>query len=95
VKVHEQPRTRPRTAGGRHYPVPGGMLETAENLRRQYASRARTGRTRDDLSSTGGPAQKDGILAEEDRCGPVRTRQGEELIDTDEHPTRRHVGRFV
>ncbi|WP_458683251.1 acetyl-CoA C-acetyltransferase [Prescottella equi] len=24
------------TAGGRNYPVPGGMLETAENLRRQY-----------------------------------------------------------
>jgi acetyl-CoA C-acetyltransferase len=25
------------TAGGRHHPVPGGMLETAENLRRDYA----------------------------------------------------------
>ncbi|TFD61762.1 acetyl-CoA C-acyltransferase [Cryobacterium suzukii] len=25
------------TAGGRHYPVPGGMLETAENLRRDYS----------------------------------------------------------
>jgi len=25
------------TAGGGHYPVPGGMLETAENLRRDYA----------------------------------------------------------
>lgn len=24
------------TAGGRQYPVPGGMLETAENVRRQY-----------------------------------------------------------
>ena len=24
------------TAGGIHYPVPGGMLETAENLRREY-----------------------------------------------------------
>ncbi|HET7432659.1 MAG TPA: acetyl-CoA C-acetyltransferase [Nocardioides sp.] len=24
------------TAGGRHHPVPGGMLETAENLRRDY-----------------------------------------------------------
>jgi acetyl-CoA C-acetyltransferase len=24
------------TAGGEHYPVPGGMLETAENLRREY-----------------------------------------------------------
>ena len=25
------------TAGGRNYPVPGGMLETAENLRRDYS----------------------------------------------------------
>src|SRR3712207_7365375 len=24
------------TAGGQHHPVPGGMLETAENLRREY-----------------------------------------------------------
>jgi acetyl-CoA C-acetyltransferase len=24
------------SAGGEHYPVPGGMLETAENLRREY-----------------------------------------------------------
>ena len=25
-----------RNSGGRHYPVPGGMIETAENLRREY-----------------------------------------------------------
>src|SRR3954452_22349755 len=25
------------TAGGRYHPVPGGMLETAENLRKEYA----------------------------------------------------------
>jgi len=25
------------TAGGRHHPVPGGMVETAENLRRRYS----------------------------------------------------------
>ena len=31
-------------------------------------------------------AQKDGILAEEIIPVAVRTRQGEELIDTDEHP---------
>ena len=24
------------TAGGRHHPIPGGMIETAENLRREY-----------------------------------------------------------
>ena len=31
-----KPRAR-ITAGGRDHPVPGGMLETAENLRRAYA----------------------------------------------------------
>jgi len=36
----DQSRRRPEqrrvTAGSRRYPVPGGMLETAENVRRQY-----------------------------------------------------------
>ena len=36
VKVHDGLARGRTTAGGRHYPVPGGMLETAENLRRQY-----------------------------------------------------------
>ena len=67
------------TAGGRHYPVPGGMLETAENLRRQYGiSRAE----QDELAATSHrravAAQQDGVLAQE--IVPVR------LIDTDEHP---------
>ena len=35
------------TAGGEHYPVPGGMIETAENLRREYGiSACRAGRVR-------------------------------------------------
>src|ERR1700731_880233 len=36
VKVHDGLARGRTTAGGRHYPVPGGMLETAENPRRQY-----------------------------------------------------------
>src|SRR3982074_3091388 len=75
------------TAGGRHYPVAGGMLETAENLRRQYAIPRQE---QDELAVTSHQravaAQKGGILAEEIIAVPVRTRQGEELIDTDEHP---------
>ncbi|MBS4727263.1 acetyl-CoA C-acetyltransferase [Mycobacterium sp. SM1] len=75
------------TAGGRNHPVPGGMLETAENLRRQYGiSRAE----QDELAVTSHQravaAQKDGIFAEEIIPVAVRARQGEELIDTDEHP---------
>ena len=79
VRMHDG-LTRGRvTAGGRHYPVPGGMLETAENLRRQYGI-SRT--EQDELAVTSHhravAAQRAGILAEE--IVPV---QG---IDTDEHP---------
>ena len=31
------------TSGGKYYPVAGGMLETAENLRREFSIRRRTG----------------------------------------------------
>jgi acetyl-CoA C-acetyltransferase len=67
--------------------VPGGMLETAENLCRRYGiSRVE----QDELAVTSHQraiaAQKDGIFAEEIIPVMVRTRHGEELIDTDEHP---------
>ena len=87
VKVHDGLARGRTTAGGRHYPVPGGMLETAENLRRQYGI---SRQEQDELAVTSHQravaAQKDGILAEEIIPVTVRTRQGEELIDTDEHP---------
>jgi acetyl-CoA C-acetyltransferase len=87
VKVHDGLARGRTTAGGRHYPVPGGMLETAENLRRQYGIPREE---QDELAvmshQRAVAAQKDGILAEEIIPVTVRTRQGEELIDTDEHP---------
>src|SRR6478672_4466978 len=54
------------TPGGRDHPVPGGMLETAENLRRQYdISREE----QDELSVTSHrraiAAQKDGLLTDQ------------------------------
>ncbi|MGA9489208.1 MAG: acetyl-CoA C-acetyltransferase [Mycobacterium sp.] len=87
VQVHDGLARGRTTAGGRHYPVPGGMLETAENLRRQYdISR----REQDDLAVTSHQravaAQKDGLLAEEIVPVTVRSRRGEDVIDTDEHP---------
>jgi acetyl-CoA C-acetyltransferase len=87
VTVHDSLARGRTTAGGKHYPVPGGMLETAENLRRQYGIPRQE---QDELAVTSHrraiAAQKDGILAEEIIPVAVRTRQGEELIDTDEHP---------
>jgi acetyl-CoA C-acetyltransferase len=87
VRVHDGLARGRSTAGGRHYPVPGGMMETAENLRRQYGIPRLE---QDELAvrshQRAVAAQKDGILAEEIIAVPVRTRQGEELVDTDEHP---------
>jgi acetyl-CoA C-acetyltransferase len=87
VAVHDGLARGRTTAGGRDYPVPGGMLETAENLRRQYGIARQE---QDELAVASHQravtAQKDGILAEEIIPVAVRTRQGEELIDTDEHP---------
>jgi len=87
VQVHDALARGRTTAGGRHYPVPGGMLETAENLRKQYSI---SRKEQDELAVASHQravaAQKDGILAEEIVSVTVRTRHGEELIDTDEHP---------
>ena len=87
VQVHDGLARGRTTAGGRHYPVPGGMLETAENLRRQYnISR----QEQDELAVTSHQravaAQKNGILADEIIPVTVRSRRGEHVIDTDEHP---------
>ena len=87
VKVHNGLARGRITAGGRNYPVAGGMLETAENLRREYG----ISRTEQDELAVAShrravTAQKDGILAEEIIPVAVSTRKGEEWIDTDEHP---------
>jgi acetyl-CoA C-acetyltransferase len=87
VTVHDGLARGRTTAGGRWHPVPGGMLETAENLRRQYGI---SREEQDELAVTSHrravAAAKDGILAEEIIGVAVRSRDGEELIDTDEHP---------
>jgi acetyl-CoA C-acetyltransferase len=79
---------RPRvTAGGIHHPVPGGMIETAENLRRRYGfSRSE----QDELalrSHNLAVAARDGGSFQEEIV-PVRVegRTEERVIDRDEHP---------
>jgi acetyl-CoA C-acetyltransferase len=87
VKVHDSLARGRTTAGGKHHPVPGGMLETAENLRRKYAIPRQE---QDELAVTSHQravaAHKNGVSAEEIIPVTVRTRQGGERIDTDEHP---------
>jgi acetyl-CoA C-acetyltransferase len=87
VQLHDGLARGRTTAGGRHYPVAGGMLETAENLRRQYGI---SRQEQDELAvrshQRAVAAQKDGVLASEIIPVIIPNRQGEELIDTDEHP---------
>ncbi len=87
ITVHDGLARGRTTAGGRHHPVPGGMLETAENLRRQYGiSRLEQDELAVRSHERAVAAQKNGILAEEIIAVTVRGRHGEESFDTDEHP---------
>lgn len=75
------------TSGGRHHPVAGGMLETAENLRREYqVSR----QAQDELAlrshANAVAAQQSGVFAEEIVPVTVKTRKGEQVLAVDEHP---------
>jgi acetyl-CoA C-acetyltransferase len=75
------------TAGGKHHPVPGGMLETAENLRKEYAV-SREAQDRLALASheRAVAAQQAGRFADEIVPVTVSTRKGAVTVDTDEHP---------
>lgn len=87
VRIHDGLVRGRETAGSSRYPVPGGMLETAENLRRDYEI---TREEQDVLAvqshARAVAAQTDGLFAEEIVPVVVKRRTGEEIIDTDEHP---------
>jgi acetyl-CoA C-acetyltransferase len=79
---------RPRvTAGGIHHLVPGGMIETAESLRKRYEI-PRDEQDRFALRShqLAVSAQRDGIFAEEIVSVEVLSRDGPRMVDLDEHP---------
>ena len=76
------------TAGGEHYPVPGGMIETAENLRREYSI------PRDEQDELALRSHQRAVAAQtsgtfDDEIVPVEVKErktGTRLIDRDEHP---------
>jgi acetyl-CoA C-acetyltransferase len=75
------------TAGGEHHPVPGGMLETAENLRREYS----IGRDEQDEFAVRSheraiQAHEDGRFRDELVPIEIETKQGRVVVDRDEHP---------
>jgi acetyl-CoA C-acetyltransferase len=83
VMLHDR-LTRARiTAGGESYPVPGGMLETAENLRREYGiSREEQDQLALASHERAVAAQKDGRFDAE--IVPITV--GDDVIDRDQHP---------
>jgi acetyl-CoA C-acetyltransferase len=75
------------TAGGRDHPVPGGMLETAENVRARYGIERDE---QDELALRSHrlavAAQEEGRFADEIVPVEVSDRKGTQVIDRDEHP---------
>ncbi len=75
------------TSGGRHHPVPGGMLETAENLRREF------GITREAQDALALRSHQRAVAAQtsgrfDDEIVPVKVkgRKGPVEVSVDEHP---------
>ncbi len=87
VMLHDALARGRVTAGGRNHPVPGGMLETAENLRAEFGiSRL----AQDELAARSHQravaAQVAGLFDEEIAPVTVPGRKGEVVVRTDEHP---------
>lgn len=74
------------TAGGKFYPVEGGMIETAENLRRDYGI---TREAQDEFAYNShmkaAAAQKSGKFDQEIVPFTVKGRKGDMIVDKDEH----------
>ena len=87
VELHDRLARARATAGGTHYPVDGGMLETAENLRREYGIPREE---QDELALTSHrravAAIEDGRFADEVVPVVAPGRHGDTVVDRDEHP---------
>ena len=87
IKIHDGLARARTTAGGTRYRVPGGMLETAENLRRDYAiSREEQDQLAVISHQRAVAAQQSGVFAQEIIPTTVKSRSDDVVIHTDEHP---------
>lgn len=74
------------TSGGKFYPVPGGMLETAENLRREFSiPREEQDEFAVASHAKAAAATKAGKFKDEVVPVTIKTRKGETVFETDEH----------
>jgi acetyl-CoA C-acetyltransferase len=90
LALHDRLVRARETAGGERYPVPGGMVETAENLRREYRI---SRQEQDELAvlshQRAVSAQDDGRFGDEIVPVVVRDKKGNEAtVEVDEHPRR-------
>ncbi|MDA8081974.1 MAG: acetyl-CoA C-acetyltransferase [Actinomycetota bacterium] len=88
VMMHDRLARGRITSGGRNFQVPGGMIETAENLRREYKiSREAQDELAYNSHQRAVRAQKEGWFDNEMVPVEVKRPRGEHVIvDTDEHP---------
>jgi acetyl-CoA C-acetyltransferase len=86
VMLHDSLARGRVTAGGDNYPVPGGMIETAENLRKEYSIPREE---QDEFSvrshQRAAAAQAEGRFAEEIVPVTVKGRKGDTVVEADEH----------
>jgi acetyl-CoA C-acetyltransferase len=86
VMLHDALARGRVTAGGVNHPVPGGMLETAENLRREYGIPREE---QDELAvrshRRAAAARDSGRFADEIIPVTVRGRKADTVVESDEH----------
>ena len=86
VMLHDALARGRVTAGGINFPVPGGMLETAENLRREYGiPRHEQDEYAVESHRRAAAAAEAGRFADEIVPVMIKTRKGDVVVDRDEH----------
>jgi acetyl-CoA C-acetyltransferase len=86
VMLHDALARGRVTAGGINFPVPGGMLETAENLRREYGiPREEQDEFAVRSHRRAAAARDEGRFADEIVPVTVKGRKGDTVVDADEH----------
>jgi acetyl-CoA C-acetyltransferase len=86
VELHDALARGRVTAGGVNFPVPGGMLETAENVRREYAiPRQEQDEYAVRSHQKAAAATEAGRFAEEIVPVTVTGRKGDTVVQRDEH----------
>ncbi|WP_433504649.1 acetyl-CoA C-acetyltransferase [Pseudonocardia halophobica] len=86
VMLHDSLARGRVTAGGDHYPVPGGMIETAENLRKEYSiPREEQDEFAVKSHQRAAAAQAEGRFADEIVPVTVKGRKGDTVVEADEH----------